>query len=34
VTVTNGQTREILANDMWQACKILRRDNNCGGVME
>jgi hypothetical protein len=34
VALTNGQTRETLANDMWQACKILRRDNNCGGVME
>lgn len=34
MALTNGQTRETLANDMWQACKILRRDNNCGGVME
>lgn len=23
-----------LANEMWRACDILRRDNNCGGVME
>ncbi|GAA5337145.1 type I restriction-modification system subunit M [Thermus antranikianii] len=28
------QTREKLANDIWRACDILRRDNNCGGVME
>jgi len=34
VALTNGKTRETLANDMWQACKILRRDNHCGGVME
>ncbi len=34
MALTNGQTCETLANDMWQACKILRRDNNCGGVME
>jgi hypothetical protein len=34
VALTNGQTRETLANDMWQACKILRRDNNFGGVKE
>lgn len=27
-------TRESLANDIWRACDILRRDNNCGGVME
>lgn len=31
----NGpQTRETLANEIWRACDILRRDNNCGGVME
>lgn len=31
----NGpQTREALANEIWRACDILRRDNNCGGVME
>lgn len=31
----NGpQTRETLANEMWRACDILRRDNNCGGIME
>jgi len=29
-----NQTRESLANDIWCACDILRRDNNCGGVME
>jgi len=28
------QTRESLANDIWRACDILRRDNNCGGIME
>lgn len=28
------QTRESLANDIWRACDVLRRDNNCGGVME
>lgn len=28
------QTRESLANEIWRACDILRRDNNCGGVME
>jgi type I restriction enzyme M protein len=27
-------SREQLANDIWRACDILRRDNNCGGVME
>jgi type I restriction enzyme M protein len=31
----NGpQTKETLANEIWRACDILRRDNNCGGVME
>ena len=28
--MTKGQ----LENDIWRACDILRRDNNCGGVME
>ncbi|PTQ51571.1 MAG: Type I restriction-modification system, DNA-methyltransferase subunit M [Hydrogenibacillus schlegelii] len=28
------QTRESLANDIWRACDILRRDNNCTGIME
>lgn len=28
------QTRTSLANDIWRACDILRRDDNCGGVME
>ncbi len=32
--MTGPQTRETLANDIWRACDILRRDNNCGGVME
>ena len=27
-------TRGTLANDIWRACDILRRDNNCGGIME
>jgi type I restriction enzyme M protein len=31
----NGpQTTEALANEIWRACDILRRDNNCGGIME
>jgi type I restriction enzyme M protein len=29
-----SQTRETLANEIWRACDILRRDNNCGGIME
>jgi len=28
------QTRETLANEIWRACDVLRRDNNCGGIME
>lgn len=28
------QTREALAGEIWRACDILRRDNNCGGIME
>ncbi|HWP92517.1 MAG TPA: class I SAM-dependent DNA methyltransferase [Thermodesulfobacteriota bacterium] len=32
--MSNGQTRQSLAIDIWRACDILRRDNNCGGVME
>ena len=28
------QTRDVLANEIWRACDILRRDNNCGGIME
>ncbi len=27
-------SREALANDIWRACDVMRRDNNCGGVME
>lgn len=34
MTLTTIQTRETLENDLWRACDILRRDNNCGGVME
>ena len=30
----NSQTKTSLANDIWSACDILRRDNNCGGIME
>jgi type I restriction enzyme M protein len=32
--VNGPQTRETLANEIWRACDILRRDNNCGGIME
>src|SRR3990172_7139407 len=32
--MSNGQTRQSLASDIWRACDILRRDNNCGGIME
>ena len=28
------RTRESLSANIWRACDILRRDNNCGGVME
>lgn len=27
-------SRETLANEIWGACDIMRRDNNCGGIME
>lgn len=27
-------SKEALASDIWKACDIMRRDNNCGGVME
>lgn len=27
-------SREQLANDIWRACDVMRRDDNCGGVME
>ena len=27
-------SREQLTNDIWRACDILRRDDNCGGAME
>lgn len=27
-------SRQQLENDIWRACDILRRDDNCGGVME
>jgi type I restriction enzyme M protein len=30
-TLTN---KENLANDIWRVCDIMRRDNNCGGVMD
>jgi type I restriction enzyme M protein len=32
--MTASQTRETLANEIWRACDVLRRDNNCGGIME
>jgi len=32
--MASPQTRGSLANDIWRACDILRRDNNCGGIME
>jgi len=32
--MSSVQTRETLANEIWRACDILRRDNNCGGIME
>jgi type I restriction enzyme M protein len=34
LAVNNHQTRATLESDLWRACDILRRDNNCGGVME
>lgn len=27
-------SKEKLANDIWRACDIMRRDNNCGGIMD
>lgn len=30
----NSLTRETLEKEIWRACDILRRDNNCGGIME
>lgn len=32
--MTEPTTKESLAKEIWRACDILRRDNNCGGVME
>ena len=32
--MANANTRDTLANQMLRACDVLRRDNNCGGVME
>jgi len=29
-----NQTKESLANEIKKACDILRRDDNCGGIME
>ena len=34
MAVNNHQTRATLESDLWRACDILRRDNNCGRVME
>lgn len=31
MALNNGQTRQSLSDDIWRACDILRRDNNCGG---
>src|SRR4051812_20346534 len=30
----NNHSKEQLAADVMRACDIMRRDNNCGGVME
>lgn len=30
----SSTNREKLANDIWRACDIMRRDNNCGGIMD
>lgn len=30
----SDQTKSTLENEIWSACDILRRDNNCGGIME
>ena len=27
-------SREQLTNNIWRACDVMRRDNNCGGIME
>jgi len=32
--MSTPNTRQTLANEIWRACDVLRRDNNCGGVME
>lgn len=32
--ILQGMNREQLAKEIWRACDIMRRDNNCGGVME
>lgn len=34
MALTSPSTRQSLESDIWRACDILRRDNNCGGVME
>lgn len=34
MAISRRQTNETLRSDMWRSCDILRRDNNCGGVME
>jgi len=33
-TMNGPQTRETLAKEIWRACDVLRRDNNCTGIME
>src|SRR5438552_13226636 len=32
--MSQALSREGLANGIWRACDIMRRDDNCGGVME
>ncbi len=32
--MSRALARESLANEIWRACDIMRRDDNCGGVME
>ncbi len=34
MALNSPSTRQSLESDIWRACDILRRDNNCGGVME
>ncbi len=34
MSTKTSQSRTSLASDIWRACDILRRDDNCGGIME